>query len=175
MKFVFSPDVILCGWLGSKHQRTNSVSQELLALSMVFIQMTEHPLQKHSQHLNTKTVCCCCFLGDICPVCVYVQTCPRSRPSACRPPWRWTSTPMSSTSTLRDARTATPCAAICPPSKLGSWSVCRSVIIWPGRGCKCCCVAVVACLCVCFGGGFWCVCQCLCVCVFISLDESLFG
>ena len=22
-KFVFSPDVILCGWLGSKHQLTN--------------------------------------------------------------------------------------------------------------------------------------------------------
>ena len=23
LKFVFSPDVILCGWLGSKHQLTN--------------------------------------------------------------------------------------------------------------------------------------------------------
>ena len=23
MKFVFNPDVILCGWLGSKHQLTN--------------------------------------------------------------------------------------------------------------------------------------------------------
>ena len=23
VKFVFSPDVILCGWLGSKHQLTN--------------------------------------------------------------------------------------------------------------------------------------------------------
>ena len=26
MKFVFSPDVILCGWLGSEHQLTNQLT-----------------------------------------------------------------------------------------------------------------------------------------------------
>ena len=40
MKFVFSPDVILCGWLGSKHQLTNSLSP----LSLSPLPTLPHPL-----------------------------------------------------------------------------------------------------------------------------------
>ena len=32
MKFVFSPDVILCGWLGSNHQLTNYLTNIMLLL-----------------------------------------------------------------------------------------------------------------------------------------------
>ena len=36
MKFVFSPDVILCGWLGSKHQLTKYCWSSLLLNSLSF-------------------------------------------------------------------------------------------------------------------------------------------
>ena len=41
VKFVFSPDVILCGWLGSKHQLTNQLT---VGLQLLF---------------GTSLICCC--------------------------------------------------------------------------------------------------------------------
>ena len=37
MKFVFSPDVILCAWLGSKHERTEVSLGPMMLLRLRFI------------------------------------------------------------------------------------------------------------------------------------------
>ena len=48
MRFVFSPDVILCGWLGSKHQLTNCYTSSWGEPTG----LTEHYHHHHDQFLN---------------------------------------------------------------------------------------------------------------------------
>ena len=52
MKFVFSPDVILCGWLGSKHQLTNKLLR--ITIMDLFLQWYEYIHKANTETLKSR-------------------------------------------------------------------------------------------------------------------------
>ena len=71
MKFVFSPDVILCGWLGLKHQLTNSCARAQNKIG--------HPAHLYKQLMQipvlfTTTMYFKCAKFHLCNVCLILTT-----------------------------------------------------------------------------------------------------
>ena len=115
MKFVFSPDVMLCGWLGSKHQLTNWLTV------MVVDSFTHCSLLAT---ILSVTVFTGCF-------CAYVLQASHSHRMKLVSTW-WMSSAMASTSPTAPSRSWWERVSLATParSKSPAWGLQRA---WPMR------------------------------------------